>query len=229
MPGSLVLTKARPATSLRALLAFAACGLVACAHPADVAEPPDPDHYQSSFGFRAAVPDAWVVLSRQELLDNPELFDGFAELPGLDGVDPGLMTQIQHRIRSGQVEFLFRVSQTPSGFADNINVIKQVGKLPQDHELAQVCRELPAIFAQHFGRPAELHRCDFATVAERPALHLEFDGAVAGTRSIQYSIQRSSAVQLVITATATLNTLAIVQEDLARVLATLEFTSLDGS
>ena len=147
---------------LSAIAAAAVLSLSSCALPQDNGadahgEVANANEYQSSFGFRAEIPSNWIVLSREELRDNPDLFEGFESLPGVGEIDPELVVQIQQRVRTGQVELLFRASDSPSSFADNINVIKQIARLPGKTELEQACRQLPTLFAQAFGRPTVIH------------------------------------------------------------------------
>ena len=53
-----------------------------------------------------------------------------------------------------------------------------------------------------FGRPIGLDDCELRAVVGRPSLYLAFDGALAGTKTVQYQVQRSAGETLILTATA---------------------------
>jgi hypothetical protein len=55
------------------------------------------------------------------------------------------------------------------------------------------------------------------------SLFLEFDGMVKGTRSIQYQIQMSSNVQIVVTATCKDTTLEIVRKEFEDIVGSIRF------
>ena len=44
--------------------------------------------------------------------------------------------------------------------------------------------------------------CELRDMVGRRALYLQFDGAIAGTKTLQYQIERNAQVTLVLTATA---------------------------
>ena len=61
---------------------------------------------------------------------------------------------------------------------------------------------LPGEFSRLFGRIVSLDGCELRTIAGRNALYLEFDGALPGTKTIQYQLQRNPRETLILTATA---------------------------
>lgn len=183
------------------------------------------DEYQSSFGFSTSVPEGWVILSREELRENPDLFDHIASDPELAALDGTLKADVMERIQTGQIELLFRpLGLAPDPvFADNVNVLKQVAKLPNAEQLDATCLELPGAFGQYFGRPIEIHTCKLTNAAGRPALQLEFDGAAEGTTSVQYQIQRTENITLIVTATAANQRLGAMKKDFQAIIDGLKF------
>lgn len=175
---------------------------------------------QSSFGFSIKVPDNWLVLTRQEVKDNPDLFENVK----INGMSPELMQEIMKKIRSGSIEFYFRQGTEISSFNDNINVVKEIRTIPSStKDLAKVCEALPGQFKQMFGRPLEFHACEFAEVADRNAIYLEFEGVAPNTRSMQYQVAKSNSVILIITATCREKTLSDVRAEFGSMIKSMRF------
>jgi len=156
--------------------------------------------YRSSFGFTIDIPGHWLVLTRQELKENPDLFD--FDKKDFANVDKNLLKNITSEIKSGKVEVYFNQKTSDSSFADNINVAKQIGKMPENNtELREVCDLLPEQLSSYFGRGIKLYQCKLKSISGLESVFLEFDGVIEGTRTIQYQLQKSPSVQLIITAT----------------------------
>jgi len=156
--------------------------------------------YQSSFGFTVDIPEHWLVLTRQELKDNPDLFD--LDNKQFGNVDKNLLKKVVEEIKLGRVEFYFNLETSDIGFSDNINVGKGVGRVPENNnQLRKVCDMLPEQLSSYFGRRVRVYQCRLKDVNGLGSVFLEFDGMLEGTTSIQYQIQKSPGVQLVITAT----------------------------
>lgn len=176
--------------------------------------------YESGFGFGISVPDVWLVLTRNEVAKNASLFvdDG----DGRFGSVPAAMRQaVFERVQSGQLEIFYRREGFSGAFVDNVNVMVQPADLPAtDGQLEAVCRILPGEFSRVFGRPIGLDNCEMRVLANRAALYLQFDGAIPGTTTLQYQIQRQAGETVVVTATAA-------QANLARMLG--EFEEMVGS
>jgi hypothetical protein len=172
----------------------------------------------SSLGYQLKVPAGWIVMSREEVRDNPNLIDidkASNDLPG------PLMEQVRPMIREGKVDIFFH----PDGstfFVDNINILKQMGQsLPPVAENGALCAALGQELTQAFGRPIAVYACERRKMAGRDSLYLDFDGVVPGTRSLQYQVQRSDNVALIITATAKNETLAVIRSEFEAIMATL--------
>ncbi len=185
-----------------------------------LAAPATAESHRSSFGFDIQVPSNWLVLTRDEVRDNADLFSGTA----LDGVDAGLVRSIQGDIEAGRLEMYFRKETESADFTDNVNVRKNIDDTVLGPEvLKEVCPTLPSALEQAFGRKIALQECELRKRAGVDALYLEFDGAVEGTRSLQYQVPRSPSVKLLITATTKLTTLEAVRAEFESMVASLRF------
>lgn len=177
--------------------------------------------YQSSFGFTVDIPEHWLVLTREELKENPDLFD--FDKKGFGNIDKNLLKSIGSQIRSGQVEFYFNQKTSDGSFADNINVIKQIGKIPGNNtELGEVCNSAPKQFSSYFGREIKVYQCKLVNINNLKSLFLEYDGAIKGTRTIQYLIQKSPSVQIMITATCKNSVLDTIRIEFNRIVLSIK-------
>ncbi len=193
---------------IRKLSALVVTGLlVACAHAPASAPSAQSAPYQSAFGFSVDMPSDWTVMGRQELKDNPDLFS--ADNPRFKEMDQALLKQVIEDIRAGNMEIYYHTGFGNAGFADNVNAIKNIGKIPATAaELKDVCGQLPGQFSRYFGHTIAMYQCSLTKVGGKNALWLEFDGALRGTRSIQYQVQKSENVTIIITGTFAEATLA---------------------
>jgi hypothetical protein len=175
---------------------------------------------QGSFGFSIDVPDNWIVLSRAEIRENPDLFDGLS----IEGVSPEMMKEFRTRVESGSVEMYLREEDGVTFFADNVNVIKQVQVLPKTAaELKKVQEALAAEFEKAFGRRLELYESRLAEVGESNAVFFEFEGVVPNTRSMQYQIAKSKSVALIFTATCKEATVDEVRPEFEAMIKSIRF------
>ncbi|MEW6646477.1 MAG: hypothetical protein AB1450_04720 [Pseudomonadota bacterium] len=176
--------------------------------------------YQSGFGFSLEASDDWLVLTPKELKDNPELFN-VDKLKG-GSIDPALLEQVVGMVRSGQVEVYLHQKTSDARFADNVNFLTQVGRLPTAaSEVKGVCDVLPGELSQAFGRPIRMYQCGARQVGKAAALQAEFDGMIEGTRSIQYQFQKSPSVVVIATATAKLDALETIRAEFERMIASV--------
>lgn len=156
--------------------------------------------YQSSFGFTLDIPTHWLVLTSKELKENPDLFD-FSKKK-FANMDKNLLRDVENRVKSGQVEYYFNQRTSTSSFADNINAMKQIGRIPENNtQLREVCDSASKELSSYFGRKIEVYQCKLVDINNLKSLFFEFDGAIEGTRNIQYQIQKSPGVQILMTAT----------------------------
>ena len=160
------------------------------------------ENLDSEFGFETKVPSGWLILSRAELRENPDLFAGLSKTPGLERADPKVLSSVRTQIQSGNIEMLFRTEGSEPGFTDNINIVKQIGKVPQEEEIQDYCIQVETQLAAAFGRPITLYECMLASDVPLHSVYIEYDGVIEGTRSMAYQVRKSDNINLVITATA---------------------------
>jgi len=168
--------------------------------------------YYSSFGFTINMPTHWLIVSKQELKDNPDLFDFENEF--FKNTDKAMLNQIKNMVLSGKVEVYYNQNTSNIYFSDNINVYKQIGRLPETvSESKEACRSLPSEFSRAFGKHIKVYDCGLRKVSGLNAFYAEFDGVVDGTRSIQYQIQKSPSVIIMLTATCKNQSLRIIKKE----------------
>lgn len=160
------------------------------------------EDYRSGFGFGISVPDVWLVLTQGEVAKNADLFLDDSETE-FEAVPQKMRKVVYERVRSGQLEIFYRREGISGSFVDNVNIMLQPAELPASSEQLQgVCLILPGEFSRVFGRPIALDRCELREFVNRPALYLQFDGAIPGTTTLQYQLQRTVGETVVLTATA---------------------------
>lgn len=159
--------------------------------------------YESDFGFGISVPEVWLVLTRSEVADNADVFLGEGRSSGLGSVPPAVRRVVYDRVRAGELEIFYRRESAPGSFIDNVNILTQPTNLPSTVEqIDGVCEVLPGEFSRVFGRPVAMDVCEIRERVGRRALYLQFDGAIQGTTTLQYQLQRGHRLTLVLTATA---------------------------
>lgn len=172
--------------------------------------------YASGFGFGISVPDSYLVLTRAEVQRNAALFLSEGGDTALEQIPGAMRREVFDRVRAGELEIFYRTEGVGSGFVDNVNVMVQPADLPRDDgQLGEVCQLLPGEFSRLFGRPIGLDGCELRSVARRRALYLAFDGALPGTKTLQYQIQRQPGELVIVTATSS-------DENISRMLGEFE-------
>ncbi len=172
--------------------------------------------YESGFGFGISVPETWWVLTRDEVGANAEAFLGGEGSGELDFIPPAMRRVVYDRVVAGELEVFYRRDVAAGGFVDNVNVLLQAADLPSTPEhLARVCEILPGEFSRVFGRPIAMDECEMRERIGRRTLYLQFDGALEGTTTLQYQLQRGSNATLILTAT-------VLSENLPRMLGEFE-------
>jgi len=174
------------------------------------------EEYQSGFGFRISVPSIWLVLTRDEMAVSAEVFLSDEASSSLGSVPMAMRRIVYDRVQAGELEIFYRRDAAPGSFIDNVNILMQPADLPSTPEqLASICRLLPTEFSRVFGRPIAMDVCEMRERISRRSLYLEFDGAIPGTTTLQYQIQRNQSATLILTATA-------VTENLPRMMSEFE-------
>lgn len=177
--------------------------------------------FESAFGFGISVPDVWLVLTRSEVAENAAAFmdddgDRFGSVP------PAMREVVFERVAAGQLEIFYRREGISGSFVDNVNIMTQPADLPvSEQQVDGICRVLPGEFSRVFGRPIGLDRCEMRELMGRRALYLEFDGAIPGTTTLQYQLQRRVGETLILTATAAKPNLARLQGEFEEMVASI--------
>ncbi len=159
--------------------------------------------YRSGFGFGITVPDVYLVLTAEEVARKADLFLSEDTGASYGGIPSGLRHEVFQRVQSGEIEIFYRTEGVDFDFVDNVNVMVQRALIPNsESQLDEVCRVLPGEFSRMFGRPISLDDCELRAVAGRRSLYLAFDGALVGTKTLQYQVQRGNGQTLILTATS---------------------------
>ena len=180
------------------------------------------EDYESGFGFGISVPNVWLVLTRSEVANSAETFLGDGGAFGLASVPLDMRRAVYDRVQAGELEIFYRREDTPGSFIDNINVLMQSADLPSTPaQLEKICQILPTEFSRVFGRPIAMDVCEMRERISRRSLYLEFDGAVPGTTTLQYQIQRSQKATLILTATAATENLPRMLDEFEEMIASI--------
>lgn len=153
----------------------------------------------SDFGYSMELPDGTLVMSAKELQQNPELFD-----IGLNALDTrkDIISMARGMVETGQIELFFLPGDAPE-FADNINVLRQpMPDIPVAEFLPLLCPNVAEQFSSMFNRSIQVYTCEERSVGGQPSIYLSFDGALEGTRNMQYFVRQSGGTSLIFTATA---------------------------
>jgi hypothetical protein len=129
---------------------------------------------------------------------------------------------VHDRVQAGELEIFYRREDTPGSFIDNVNVLMQSADLPSTpDQIENICQILPTEFSRVFGRPIAMDVCEMRERIGLRSLYLEFDGAVPGTTTLQYQIQRSQRSTLILTATAATENLPRMMDEFEEMIATI--------
>lgn len=181
--------------------------------------------YNSQFGFSIDIPSHWLILSKQEVQDNPDLFNFEGE--DFKNVNKNLLSKVQSMVVAGQIELFLNQKTSDLVFNDNIVVMKMIERLPQTaSELNQYCTQLADMLAEQLGKRVTVYECNFKKIAGGNALYFVADGVVEGTKSIQAQIPKSPNVNIVITATGKNETYEIISKEFDEITASLTFNDL---
>lgn len=156
--------------------------------------------YNSPFGFSIQLPSQWLILSKKEIKNNPDLFESLFEAEIFKNFNKPLRERIKSMLVSGNTEYYFNQKEYPDNAL--INVLKQIGRIPQTaSEANNFCKDIPRMSLKFFGKSIAVYKCDLRKIAGLNAFYLEQDGLEDGTRQMLYQIQKSSSVTINLTAT----------------------------
>ena len=177
--------------------------------------------YHSSFGFTINIPSHWLIVSKQEVKDNPDLFNFENEV--FKNTDKTMLNQIKNMILSGKIEIYYNQNSTNTYFRDNINVFILIGQLPKTVSASkEACRSLPGELSRAYGKHIKVYNCGSKKVSGLKAFYSEFDGVVDRTKSIQYQIQKSPSVVITLTATCKDQSLGIIKKEFEDIVSSIK-------
>ncbi|HVN31211.1 MAG TPA: hypothetical protein VMT45_04430 [Thermoanaerobaculaceae bacterium] len=175
--------------------------------PALVAQAKD---YQSSFRFTFSAPDAWLIMTKQELTTNPV----FAS------ADPG----VKAKVESGSVEYFFNRVTSDATFTDIIDVKRGPGKIPSGPEAVKAeCEAYAKALAKATGRTLALTTCEDRDVGASKAFYVEGEGPTAGTVRMQYQLTRPDGKLLFVTGTCKQGSLDKFRPDFEAIVRSIKF------
>ncbi|MHC4424106.1 MAG: hypothetical protein ACYSWR_05495 [Planctomycetota bacterium] len=177
------------------------------------------EEYESSFGFSWKLPSHWLVLTRQEIRDNPDLFD-FQNLD-FEKANKDFINSVIQKVKSGSVEISFNQNTRNLQFADNINVIKQFGKIPKNNAAVPTLNQISAEFSKLIGRKIQVYTCELRKVNDMNTMYMNYDGMAPGTRTVQYIIQKSNSVQVIVTLTCKNSVLKKLNEEFEAIVSSI--------
>ncbi len=161
------------------------------------------EEIRSGFGFGISVPEVWLVLTRAQVAEHSNLFLEADGSEVLEAIPEAVRRVVFRRIEKGELEIFYRREGHVGGFVDNVNIMRQRSPLPEsEDQLRAVCELLPGEFSRVFGRPIAMDVCELRERLDRRALYLQFDGAIPGTKTMQYQVEQDGDQTLVLTATS---------------------------
>jgi len=172
--------------------------------------------YTSTFGFSIDIPSHWLILSKQELKNNPDLFDHEREAFG--DIDPSALVMMKIIISSRKLEvFLNRNT------GDTFQVVESGDRNPKNSsEREEECERLSHSLSNAFGKHMKFYACVLRNVAGLNAFYVEHDGPADGTRIIQYSIEISPDLTVILTATCGDQSLQLIKEEIEAIVTSIE-------
>jgi hypothetical protein len=167
--------------------------------------------YQSSFGFTFSAPDAWLVMTKQELATNPV----FAT------ADPA----VKSKVDGGSVEIFYNRVTSDATFTDIIDVKRGApGKIPSGPEAVKTqCEVYAKALAKAAGRPLAVTTCEDRNVGPLTMFYVEYEGRVAGTVTMQYQLTRPDGKLLFVTATCKRASLDKFRPDFEAIVKSIKF------
>ena len=157
--------------------------------------------HTSSLGFSIDLPSYYLVLSREELIKNPDLFEGaftILERGYLKTATKTFMEQLKTHLDSGNVEFYY--NQHHRGVL--VNVTKAIGEIPTTYSgLLTYCGAILPDYEKSTGIKTTLHQCQFRDVAGVNAVYMVTED-LGFDMFAQYLVQTSPSIQLCFTTSA---------------------------
>lgn len=155
-------------------------------------------NYKSSFGFSSSLSKNWLVLTKDQIQNNPDIFN--FKNKAFQNFNRSLLTQVKRNILSGRTEIMYSKNRD-AGFGDNINIMLTMGNLVTASNEEQLCTQMPQAFKKMFKRYIQFYECGLKTIGNLKVLYLNFEGVLPGTRSAQYQFQVSPGKLVIATLT----------------------------
>ena len=167
--------------------------------------------YPSSFGLTFSAPEAWLVMTKQELAGNPV----FAS------ADPG----IKAKVEAGSVEFLYDRATSDATFTDYVDVKLGVrGVVPKNpDDIKTACTKYAQALAKSAGRTLAVARCEDRDLGASKTFYVEYEGRAAGTVTMQYQLVRPDGKLLYVTATCKQSSLDKFRPDFEAIVKSIRF------
>lgn len=177
--------------------------------------------YQSFFGFSINIPPHWLIMSGEEIKKNPDLFDFDNKV--FKSVDKNTFQQIKNQAAQGKTELYFNQKTSDNYFSDNINVFKEIGRIPQNNsEMKKYCDNSPSEFAKILGKPVKIYSCELRKISGLNAIYIEYDGALENTRGIAYIIQFTQNVVIAFTLTCKNKIVNVMRKEFDDIIASVK-------
>jgi hypothetical protein len=167
--------------------------------------------YKSSFGFTFSAPDAWLIMTKSELASNPVFANA----------DAGLKA----KVAAGSVEIFYDKATSDAKFTDYADVKLGIkGAVPKTPDgVAAACTKYTQELAKAAGRTLPVAACEVRSVGTSKAFYVEYQGAVAGTVTMQYQIVRPDGKLLYVTATCKESSLDKFRPDFEAIVKSIRF------
>jgi hypothetical protein len=176
--------------------------------------------HNSSLGFTIALPSEYLVISKEELKQNPEILDDMyaaAQKTVLKTAKEPLKERVKVKLEAGNIE----IYRKPHGGV-SITVQKQIGEWPKSQDkLKKLCEEVELEF-KNTGLNANLQRCEFRISGELAALYLVAAIPAQNTSMLQYVVQASPAIQLSFTAATKTQALETTENEFDQIMKSLK-------
>jgi len=158
-------------------------------------------------------------VTKEEIKDNPDLFD--LQKVDLGNVNKDLLKLVIQKVEAGGIEFWFNTATSNFQFSDNINVYKTFGANPKNENNLPSLSKLSSEYTKVYGKDTKCYKSELREINGLNTMYIDCDGVVEGTRSLQYVIQKSQGVQILITATCKNSVLDTIRDELNNIIKSL--------
>ncbi len=156
--------------------------------------------FKSAFGFISEISDSWLILTREVVRQNPELFD--FDDNEIKKMDSSLKSQIKKMALAGKMELLY-YKDSDAYFFDNINLFIERNRISIfSKRVDQIYKDLSAQIKQAWKRSdySDVRYCKNTRVHGVDTISYSFDGMEYGTSSYGYYFNtKSNTITLTVT------------------------------